>query len=341
MPSRRHLPSARQPRQLATYLAYRGLGAALERVPEPVGRAATIAATQVLSSVNYGARHYAEAHLHRVLATSSPVVEPDPAVVRRWVRRSIRAYGRYWAEGARLASVPLGEVARYMVVESGMEHLVAGMEAGRGVVMALPHVGSWEWGGAFLASEGMPMTSVAERVEPAELFDWFLDQRAAMGLNVVPLDSHASGVLLHALRDGRLVGLLCDRDIGGNGVEVELFGERTTLPAGPATLALRTGAALVAAAVYTGPGAFHTGVISAPLHVERTGRLRDDVQRLTQGIAEHFEAFIRRQPEQWHLFQPNWPSDVGGEAPRTVGRPGATGSGGPISGGPVPGAPAG
>jgi phosphatidylinositol dimannoside acyltransferase len=183
------------------------------------------------------------------------------------------------------------------------------MAAGNGVVLALPHVGSWEWGGAFLATDGYPMTSVAERIEPPELFDWFVEQRRAMGLTIVPLDNESSGVILRTLRAGGLVGLLCDRDLIGNGVEVEFFGERTTLPAGPATLALRAGAALLSAVVYSGPGLFHTAVVSPPYDTTRTGSLRADVQRLTQQIAHTFEGYIRRAPEQWHLFQPNWPSD--------------------------------
>ena len=88
------------------------------------------------------------------------------------------------------------------------------------------------------------MTAVAERIEPPALFDYFVEQRAAMGLTIVPLDGHSGGTLLSTLRSGGLVGLLCDRDIEGTGIEVEFFGERTTMPAGPATLALRTGATL-------------------------------------------------------------------------------------------------
>ena len=126
----------------------------------------------------------------------------------------------------------------------------------------------------------------------------------------MPLGAEAGGVLLRTLRDGGLVGLLCDRDIVGNGVEVEFFGERTTLPAGPATLALRTGAALLPAAVYGGPGRrYHTGVILPPVETVRTGRLRADVARVTQQVAHDLETLIRRAPDQWYLFQPNWPSD--------------------------------
>ena len=139
----------------------------------------------------------------------------------------------------------------------GLEHLVEGVAAGKGVIMALPHVGSWEFGGAFLATQDLPMTSVAERIEPPELFEFFVEQRAAMGLTIIPLDGSSGGAVTSALRYGTLVGLLSDRDVAGNGIEVEFFGEKTTMPAGPATLALRTGARLVTGAVYSGPGPDH------------------------------------------------------------------------------------
>jgi KDO2-lipid IV(A) lauroyltransferase len=102
---------------------------------------------------------------------------------------------------------------------------------------------------------------------------------------------------------------LSDRDLAGNGIEVEFFGETTTMPAGPATLALRSGAALVTGAVYSGPGADHRAIVEPPLDTTRQGTLRQDVARLTQAIATRFEGLIRRAPEQWHLFQPLWLAD--------------------------------
>jgi KDO2-lipid IV(A) lauroyltransferase len=115
--------------------------------------------------------------------------------------------------------------------------------------------------------------------------------------------------VLHCLGDNGIAALVSDRDLVGSGVEVEFFGERTTLPAGPATLALRTGAALLPTAVYMRPGGGHHGVIRPPMAVERRGGLREDVRRLTQDLAHELEVLIRVAPEQWHLFQPNWPSD--------------------------------
>jgi KDO2-lipid IV(A) lauroyltransferase len=150
---------------------------------------------------------------------------------------------------------------------------------------------------------------VVERVEPPELFDWFVEVRRSLGMEVVALGPEAGATVARALRENRVVCLLADRDISGDGVEVEFFGEATTLPAGPATLALRTGASLVPVAVYFRPRGSHYAKIGPPVPVERTGRLRDDVVRITQALAHRFEALIREAPEQWHLMQPNWPSD--------------------------------
>ena len=299
-------------RGAATFLAYRLSGAALGALPENLASLAGAIVGSALARRPHSDLKIRERHLARVLSSASPSVAPDPAVVRRWALRSYRSYARYWVEGARLPTVPEHEVRRRIVLDWGYDELERALAAGTGVVLALPHVGSWEWGGAFLASDGHPMTSVAERVEPEALFEWFCEQRRAMGLRIVALGDESSHTVLRVLRSGGLVGLLCDRDVAGSGVEVDFFGERTKLPAGPATLALRTGAALIPAVVYSGPGPNHYAVVTSPLDTTRTGTLRTEVSRLTQELAHRFEWMVRRAPEQWHLYQPNWPSDPEG-----------------------------
>lgn len=273
-------------------------------LPEPVAAASASTVGFALSVFRSEERAMYARHVGRVIGHRLTERE-----ARAWARRAFLHYARYWLEGARLPSVPPHVVFERFEVESGFEHLVDHTAAGRGVIMALPHVGTWEWGGAWLALHGYPMTSVAEPVRPQPLYDWFVSQREAMGLRIVPMGGDVGATLLKTLRAGGLVGLLCDRDILGNGVEVEFFGERTTLPGGPATLALRTGAVILPTAVYSGPDKGHTAVIMPPVPTERTGKLREDVQRITQSVASDLEVLIRRAPEQWYLFQPNWPSD--------------------------------
>ncbi|MGO9029608.1 MAG: phosphatidylinositol mannoside acyltransferase [Acidimicrobiales bacterium] len=286
------------------FRTYSMLGRVLGALPEPVALAAATAVGDVLFEVRDEQRETVSRNLRRVLGAAV-----DEASLRQWAKRSFRAYARYWVEGARLGATPQAEVLQHFVLEEGFEHLAEGMSTGHGVVLALPHVGSWEYGGAFLAAIGYPMIAVAERVEPPELFDYFVAQRAAMGLTVIPLGEGSTAALMQAIRAGRLVGLLSDRDLSGTGVEVEFFGEKTTMPGGPATMALRTGATLLTAAVYSGPGRDHHAVINRPIDTARTGSFRTDVHRITQEIATEFEGLIRRAPEQWHVFQPLWPDD--------------------------------
>ena len=292
------------------YLTYRGLADAMGNLPAPLAYGAAGAVSRVMAWRGGPALDMNERHMRRVLLSECvDGIEPDPALVRRWSRRTFASYARYWADGARLPYVSEAGVRARFRLEEGDDHLRAAFALGRGIVMALPHVGSWEWGGAWLALEGMPMSAVVERLEPEELFEWFSAKRTAMGLTAVPLGEGSSQAMLRALKDGRLAGLVSDRDLAGNGVEVEFFGERTTLPGGAATLALRTGAPLVPVVVYAGPGDWHTGVVHEPVDTTRRGTLREDVTRVTQNLARVFEYDIRARPEQWHLYQPNWPSD--------------------------------
>ncbi len=297
-------------RSTAKYLTYRGLAAGMGHIPEPLAEGVARGVARVMALRGGPALTMSERHIRRVLASDCvDGVVPDPELVRRWSRRTFDSYARYWCDGARLPyETEAGVRARWRLQE-GREHLRAAMAGGRGIVMALPHVGSWEWGGYWLGLEGMPMTAVVERLEPEQLFEWFVAQRAAMGLTAVPLGDGSSSALLRALKANKVAGLVSDRDMVGNGVEVEFFGERTTLPAGAATLALRTGAPLLPVVVYSGPGNWHTGIVHPPLDTTRRGRMREDIAWVTQDLARTFEYDIRAQPEQWHLYQPNWPSD--------------------------------
>ena len=298
-------------REKARFLTYPGLAAAMGHMPEPMahGLARGVAGVMALRGGPALAMH--QRQMRRVLASECPDgVEPDPALIRRMSRRSFDYYARYWADGARLPFETEAGVRLHWQIESGREHLSKALADGKGMVMALPHVGSWEWGGYWLALEGMPMTAVVEVLEPEELFDWFVEKRAAMGLTAVPLGEGSTAPLVRAIKNNEVAGLVSDRDLVGNGVEVEFFGERTTLPGGAATLAIRTGAPLISVCVYSGPGRnWHTAVVHPPLDTSRRGTLREDVARITQDMARVFEHDIRCRPEQWHMYQANWPSD--------------------------------
>ena len=239
------MPSAARAR--ASYLTYRSLAAALQLVPGPIATGLASAAGLTMSELWREKRPLVRRNLRRVLGPGA-----SDAEVERAVREAFDSYARYWVESSRVASLRADEIEGCFAIE-GFERFRQEMGRGRGVVIALPHVGSWEIGGRWLAQQGYPMTTVGELLEPPELFDWFTAQRAELGLTVLPPGGDTTVQLLDALRRGKVVGLLADRDLAGNGIEVEFFGETTTLPGGPALLALRAGAPLMSCAIYQQP----------------------------------------------------------------------------------------
>jgi len=276
-----------------------GVARALPR-PLAAGTAEVVAAG--LARTMSGRREMVRRHQRRVRP------ELSGRALERAVDRVFASYGRYWYESFRVPRLSPADLDGHMSYD-GLEWLDQALAAGRGAVLAAPHLGGWDFGGAWLASLGYRLTAVAEPLEPPEMFEWFVALRRSMGMTVVPLGPEAGTAVLGCLRANGVAALVSDRDLVGNGVEVEFFGERTTLPGGPATLALRTGAAVLPAVVYMRPRGGHQGVIRPPMAVERRAGLRDDVRRITQDLAQALEDLIRPEPEQWHLFQPNWPSD--------------------------------
>jgi phosphatidylinositol dimannoside acyltransferase len=287
----------------AVVLAYRA-GAALARLaPEPAVTLAARGLGRAIARVGGDRRTIVERNLRRVLGP-----ELRGRELRRLVDATFVSYARYYADSFRLPSLDPAAVEAGLTVE-GFEHIDDAVDAGTVPIVALPHLGGWEWAAFWLALvTKLEVSAVAEALEPPELFAWFTDLRRSLGMDIIPLGPDAAAGVVRAMQDGRVVCLVSDRFLAGSAVEVEFFGERTLLPAGPATLALRTGAPLLPVAVYF-RGRGHHAVVRPPVPARREGRLRDDVARVTQALAHEFEALIRVAPEQWHLMQPNWPSD--------------------------------
>ena len=282
-------------RRLRPYYRFRAASAVANALPErlavPLARRLASLAVPFVGNRQMVARHQQR-------AASVPL---DQRAVDRAVRGAFASYGRYWMESLRVPSMDPDRIAAGLSIQ-GLAHLEAARAAGRGAVLAIPHLGGWEVGGAWFVRQGFPLTVVVEPLEPPELFEWFVRLRESFGFTVVPLGVRAGTAVIRALRANQIVGLLSDRDIGGGGVEVEFFGERTTLPAGPATIARRMKSPLHPTAIFF-HGRGHHVIIRPAVSSEGT------VADVTQRMATELEGLIRRAPEQWHLFQPNWPSD--------------------------------
>jgi len=226
---------------------------------------------------------------------------------------ALRSYSRYWLETFRLPKMDIREVAeRADALTEGREHIEAGLEAGRGVILALPHQGNWDVAGAWLVAQHGPFATVAERLKPDSLFDRFVAYRESLGFEIIPLTGGARpplDILRERLEANKVVCLLSDRDLSRNGVQVDFFGEPTRMPGGPSMLAARTGAALLPVSLwFTDDGGW--GQRINPRVELPDSSLRDKVELGTQAVADRFEVDIAEHPADWHMLQRLWLADL-------------------------------
>jgi KDO2-lipid IV(A) lauroyltransferase len=297
--------------RLSERISY-GAFAAAERaamvLPEFVGRRLFDVAGLAAFHLAARARGVVEGNLRRVLGR--PAASP---IVRAVAKEAFRSYARYWYDTFRIRVMPAQEF-RSRVRFLGMEHIERALEAGRGAVLALPHLGNWDVAGCYVVRTGKPVTAVAELLRPERLYRLFLEHRRALGMGIVPLedDRAVADELIRLTGENVLIALVADRDLKGRGVEVEMFGETTRMPAGPALLSLFTGAPLLPAACYDLADGWLID-IGEPLEIEPSGVMRTDVITLTRLLAKRFERSISAAPTQWHMFQPVWDLGTSGE----------------------------
>lgn len=242
-------------------------------------------------------------NLARVIGTSP---ERVPATL---MRESLASYARYWREAFRLPTMDHEELGKRLRVRD-IDHVWSALEAGRGAVLALPHSGNWDMAGVWLVQNHGTFATVAERLKPESLYNRFLAYRESLGFEVVPLsggDRSPFDVLRDRLLDNGVVCLMADRDMTRSGVPVDFFGEPSRLPAGPAKLALATGAALLPVHCWFEPDDW--GMQVYPELDTTSG----DVAAITQALADRFAANIAAHPQDWHMMQPQWLADLSEE----------------------------
>ncbi|MFD3486903.1 phosphatidylinositol mannoside acyltransferase [Streptomyces sp. NPDC058665] len=266
-----------------------------------------------------------ESNLARVVSDASPERLAELS------KAGMRSYMRYWMESFRLP-VWSAERVRDSVEIKDIHLLTEGLESGRGVVLALPHLANWDLAGAWLTrGMGVPFTTVVERLKPESLFDRFVEYRESLGMEVLPhTGGTAFGTLARRLRSGGLVCLVADRDLSASGVEVTFFGEKTRMPAGPAMLAQQTGALLFPVSLHFDGPKLMRGRVYPAVEVPETGKRAEKSSVMTQAVADKFAAGIAEHPEDWHMLQRLWLADL---EPRH-GTDGGTGSGSGSGGSP-------
>ncbi|MEU8675681.1 phosphatidylinositol mannoside acyltransferase [Streptomyces sp. NPDC048560] len=283
-----------------------GLGwGAVKMLPEPAARALF----RTLADQVWKRRGKSVLRLESNLARVVP--DADAARLAELSKAGMRSYMRYWMESFRLPTWSPRRIKDGIDVRD-VHRLTEGLDAGRGVIIALPHLGNWDLAGAWVTTDlKVGFTTVAERLKPESLYDRFVAYREGLGMEVLPHSGGAAfGTLARRLRAGGLVCLVADRDLSASGVEVTFFGDTARMPAGPALLAQQTGALLLPVTLWCDGTPVMKARIHPPVEEPETGDRTEKTSVMTQALADAFAVGIAEHPEDWHMLQRLWVSDL-------------------------------
>jgi phosphatidylinositol dimannoside acyltransferase len=281
------------------------------RIPESWARAAFMRGADLAWRRRGHAVQVLEGNLRRVIGTGA-----DAREVRGLSRTVMRSYARYYLEAFRIQVIPRDRLLGHGMHLKGAQNLeltLDWLKNGRGVIYALPHMGNFEQAGAWVIANGAgSFTTVAERVKPESLYQQFLTFRQQLGFEVLPTTGgpHPFGIMARRLRGGRLVCLVADRDLSETGVEVDFFAETALFPAGPAALAVQTGAALMPVSCWFVGDSDWGAQVHDEIPVPDRGTSAEKATAMTRQLACVFEQAIRQHPQDWHMLQRVFVADL-------------------------------
>jgi KDO2-lipid IV(A) lauroyltransferase len=259
-----------------------------------------------------GGRRALYQNLTRVLGTS------DRRVLGRVARRALRNFSKYVVDFIHFHNMSPEDIRRRIIFDD-FERLNAAVAEGKGIIFVTLHFGNWDMGAAGLAVYGYPVDAIAETFELPRMNDLVQGYRRHLGVNIIPMERVGPGVL-RALRRGDILALLIDVPAPGASVAVDFFGALAEVPAGPARLALRTGARVIPAVLAREAGREELirPILDFDVRLEPSGDEEQDVRELTQQIMSSLERFIRQYPDQWFMFRPMWPASQQAQEPEQV-----------------------
>lgn len=239
-----------------------------------------------------------------VYANQVHVLPPETGRWPRWrcARAAFRYFGYSVVDFFRVPGMTKDNLDRFVAEFNGWENLEAARAGGHGAIVMTAHMGSWEIGGIYLALRGAPLTIVVLPHQDPRIDEIYMKTREDAGLEVVPVGGEARK-LYEALRRGRFVALVSDRDVSGQGPQLPFFGKTTRMPIGHARLALKTGAWIIPGCMYRRADGRNVIDLNRPI-------VPDPVTDTTTSLALRcigiLEGFIRAHPEQWASFYDLW-----------------------------------
>lgn len=237
---------------------------------------------------------------------------PNDPAVKRVTHRAFQNFARLLRDVMLYPAMSLQEIEERITLFHG-EYLAQALSHGKGAIIVSAHFGNMDLPSALLAHRYAPLTLVGETLRPPALMDLLTRIRHARRVFLYPYDT-APRKIIQALKRNEMTAFLLDFGVTHHfditTVPVRFFGTETNLPAGPAQLALLTGAPIVVGHARVRPDGHIEGELTPPIIIQHSGNRHHDIQTTMQEIARRMEAFIRAHPEQWYIFRPMWKSDA-------------------------------
>lgn len=271
----------------------------MERLPRGLAYALAIVVARFAHRFARTARRRLDFNLRRALPDATP------AELRRISWLNFRNHSKAYADLMQLPRARVDQLRPLLRVE-GVEHLDAALARGKGVFVVSAHMGSWEIAAAIWSATIAPVSFFAEELEPPELYEWYRTTRQRLGISVLPLTRAGLRKVMDALEHNEMIVTAVDRDLLGTGLEVKFFGHPARIPTGPASLAIRRGAAILPVVVYRLPDDTYQAIGFPAIEAVPGADPEQEERRITELLVRHLERIIREHPEQWHMPHRIW-----------------------------------
>jgi KDO2-lipid IV(A) lauroyltransferase len=285
---------------MLTYYAFRIIGPAVAILPVRVSYFIARVTAYIAYLLAAGRRRSVRNNIEHVLGE-----EADKARMQRTVQAVFRNTAKNYVDLVRLPRLKLSDLEKTVTIH-GLHHFEEALSKGKGVILATVHLGNFELGAQMIGSPSIKPRILVEPLQPAAVFRHVTSLRKSQGLIPLPADLGGLKESVQALRCGEVVVVVCDRDIKGNGLRIEFFGEETTLPSGAVALALRTGAAIIPIFSVRGANGRFNLHFEEPLSLVNAESRQMCVKANLERLIAIIERYIRQYPEQWAVLEPVW-----------------------------------
>lgn len=282
------------------YLAFRIASRIMPFLPLRVGYLVAIFFGDIAYFTASKSRRVVTHNMRRALGS-----EASNGRLNQTVRAVFRNAAKNYLDLLRVPTFDLAQLNGNFFIH-GWHHFEKAQSDGKGVIVATAHLGNFDLVAQVLAARGIGLTVLAEPLRPACLFRFVTGLRESKGLVFLPVGRSALKAILRTLREGGVVGVACDRDIGRHGLEFPFFGEETTFPVGAIKLALRTGAVVIPAFSVRRSNKQFDVYVEPPLQLALSSDHEQNVRRNMLKVITSMEKYIHRHPDQWVVFDPVW-----------------------------------